>query len=408
MSYSTNTSQVMSGQNLFLLAGLAALAALATNIILPAFAYISSELGVDPRRAGLTLSSFFLAYSVGQLVVGPLADRFGRKPVVIGGLALFIGGSLLCACAPTFSWLIAGRVVQAVGASAAFVLSRAIARDLYNGEALSRALALIMVAMSAAPGFSPLVGTLLGELLGWRFIFVGVGLFAVVLGWVYVRRMGETTPPSSITQPLEIKTIAIGYGQLLCDTRFIYPTIVVSLTIGALYTFFAAAPVVLVNEFGLSQLQFGIYFAATVFVVFGAGYLAPRLAHRWGAIQTVLLGAVLALAGNLLALNSATNPDLVAITTGLVLFLFGMGLVNPLGTALALQPFKNQAGLASGLQGFLQMGCAAVCSFIASTLPLPQTLSLAVTMTATSSLALLMVFIIMLQRNKHKVANAAC
>lgn len=110
----------------------------------------------------------------------------------------------------------------------------------------------------------------------------------------------------------------------------------------------------------------------------------------------------------MLALNSAANPDLVTITAGLVLFLFGMGLVNPLGTALALQPFKNQAGLASGLQGFLQMGCAAVCSFIASTLPLPQTLSLAATMTATASLALLMVFIIMLQRNKHKVANASC
>ena len=139
--------------NPVLLAGLAALGALATNIILPAFPQIGASLGVSSQELGLTLSSFFVAFAFGQLLVGPLSDRFGRKWHVLGGLAVFVAGSVLCALAGTLPVLILGRVIQAFGACAASVLSRAIARDLFDGEALARALALTMIAMAAAPAF---------------------------------------------------------------------------------------------------------------------------------------------------------------------------------------------------------------------------------------------------------------
>src|SRR5438034_9608541 len=125
----------LTGGILFLLAGLAALGALATNIILPAFPRIGASLGVSSQELGLTLSSFFVAFALGQLLVGPFSDRFGRKWLVLGGLVVFAAGSVLCAFADTLPFLVLGRVIQALGACAASVLSRAIARDLFEGEA---------------------------------------------------------------------------------------------------------------------------------------------------------------------------------------------------------------------------------------------------------------------------------
>ena len=398
----SESPQVLTGPILFLLSGLAALGALATNIILPVFPSIGADLGVASRDLGLTLSSFFIAFAVGQLLAGPLSDRFGRKPIVILGLATFVMGSAVCTLASTLEIVIAGRVIQALGAAATFVLARAIARDLFDGEALGRALALIMIAMAAAPGFSPLIGTGLGTLLGWRLIFAGVAVFALALAIFYMHTMGETQP-SDARKPLRIRAIGVAYGALLRDRCFIYPALSVSLTVGILYAFFATAPAILIAELGLTGLQLSLYFAATVFIVFAAGFLAPRLAHRWGQARIALLGAAIALIGNLVALALAATPSLISVTGGMALFLLGMGLVNPLGTAIALQPFKQQAGLASALQGFLQMACAAIASTVASTLPLPPTLALAATMVVGSVLALVVLIPVITRRTHHEV-----
>jgi DHA1 family bicyclomycin/chloramphenicol resistance-like MFS transporter len=385
------STRALTGLALFQLAGLAALGALATNIILPVFPDIGAHMDVEARDLGLTLSSFFIAFAVGQLFAGPLADRFGRKPIVVTGLATFIVGSTVCALSSTLEVLIVGRVIQSLGAAAAFVLARAIARDLFDGKALGRALAMIMIAMAAAPGFSPLIGTGLGTMMGWRFLFTGVALFALVLGIFYVRNLGETLPGSD-RQPLCLSNVVQTYVGLTRDRRFIFPALSVSLTLGMLYAFFAAAPASFISELGLTGLQLSLYFAGTVFVVFGAGVLAPRLAHRWGQAWGAMIGAVLSLAGGLVILSLASTPNLMFITGGISLFLLGIGIINPLGTAIALQPFRQQAGSASALQGFLQMASAAIGSSVASTLPLPPTLALAVTMTGGLILAVLFVF----------------
>lgn len=371
---------------LFLLAGLAALGSLATNIILPAFPQIGAELDVSPRELALTLSSFFVAFAFGQLLVGPLSDRFGRKWLVLGGLATFVLGCLVCALASDISVLILGRIIQALGACAASVLSRAIARDLFDGEALARALALTMIAMAASPGFSPLIGSALGGLFGWQTIFVGVAAFAAVLAACYWKMLGETHPVER-REALSLSAVGVAYARLATDRRFILPALAVSLIIGALYTFFAAAPAVLISVLGLTGLQLALYFAATVVIVFAAGFLAPRLARRWSPVAAGALGLGFAVAGSAFILAFARAPDLVTITTGLTLFLFGMGLINPLGTAIALQPFGREAGMASALLGFLQMGCAALGSTGASVLPMPPTVSLAAIMLGASLLA---------------------
>ncbi len=355
----------LTGRLLAVLAGLAALGPLSTNIILPAFPRMASELGVDTRDMGLVLSSFFLAFAIGQLLAGPVSDRWGRRAPVLGGLALFIVGCLVCAWAPTLPLLVAGRVIQALGVCAAAVLSRAIARDLFEGEALSRTLALTMVAMAAAPGFSPLLGSAMEYGPGWRASFALVAALGLVLALAYVAAVGETHPADRRAAATPAAVLR-GYADLARDRRFIRPALAVSVVIGGLYAIFAATPAMLMGRIGLSALQLGLFFACTVFVVFAAGMLAPRLAHRFGAAGVARAGCAVALAGALTSLAGGEDSGLPQFTAAVALYLFGMGLVNPLGTAMALGPFSRQAGLASSLLGGLQMACAGGMTALAS------------------------------------------
>lgn len=375
----------LSGELLFLLAGLAALGALATNIILPAFPEMGADLGASVKELSATLSSFFVAFALGQLLVGPLSDRFGRSRLVLGGLLVFVAGSALCALATTLPQLICGRVIQALGVCATSVLSRAIARDLFDGAALARALSLTMVAMAAAPGFSPLLGGAISRWLGWRATFGLVAVLAVVLAMHYLARLGETHAADK-RSPLSLSATASSYRQLLRDRRFIAPALAVSLVIGALYAFFAMAPAILMTGFGFSPLALGLFFAATVFVVFGAGLMAPRLAQRWGPLRAASAGITIALAASIaLLIGPAEVYFFSAALTG---FLLGMGLVNPLATAMALQPFGRQAGAASALLGFLQMGCAALAVSIGAALDFPAYAALGMMLSTSLALSL--------------------
>lgn len=395
----------LTGGILFLLAGLAALGALATNIILPAFPRIGASVGASSQELGLTLSSFFVAFAFGQLLVGPISDRYGRKWLVLGGLAVFAAGSVLCAFADSLSVLVFGRVIQALGACAASVLSRAIARDLFDGEALARALALTMIAMAAAPGFSPLLGSALDSRFGWRITFLVVASCGVALALYYWRSAGETHPANRRTF-LTASTVASAYGRLAVDPRFLFPAASVSFIIGGLYTFFAAAPAILMNGLGLTAFQLGLSFASTALIVFGAGLLAPSLAHRWGERTVGMIGLSIALAGSVSLFAFAAAPSFLSFTVAIALYLLGMGLINPLGTAIALHPFGRQAGLASALLGFLQMGLAAIGASLASVLPIQPSVSLAIILTTGSLLALLVFVPVALRRPQMETGGA--
>jgi DHA1 family bicyclomycin/chloramphenicol resistance-like MFS transporter len=373
----------VSGPIVLLLAGLAALGTLATNIILPAFPRMAAELGLTGTQLGILLSSFFLTFALGQLVVGPLSDRFGRRALVLGGLATFLAGSMIAAQADNLFWLVLGRVVQAMGACAASVLARAIARDLFQGETLGRVLSLTMIAGAVAPGFSPLLGSVLVDLSGWRASFAFVALCAAALALLYMHRVGETHPVEA-RSTLARGGVATSYRSLLVDGRFLLPALSVSMVLGGLFSFFAAAPGVLMGQFGLTPLQMGLSFAATVLIVFAAGFLAPLLARRHGNRTTGLAGLIIFAAGSLAMVAVASQPSYLTFTGALSIVLFGMGLINPLGTAIALQPFGRQAGSASALLGFLQMGSAAVGSALASAIPFSPSVSLTIVMMAAS------------------------
>jgi DHA1 family bicyclomycin/chloramphenicol resistance-like MFS transporter len=368
------------------LAGLAATGTLATNILLPSLPQMAASLNVTSAAVTSAITIFLAVFAVGQLAVGPISDRYGRRWPVLIGFAIFFAGSVWCALATDLTGLLIGRVIQAAGACATSVLSRAIARDMFSGAALARAMALIMIAMAAAPGFSPLLGGALDHTFGWRSEFVLVAAFAALGAVAYGTVFGETH--HATRTPLDPLAIAKTYLGLIADRRFVVPAATVSLILGGLFSMFSAAPRVLIEAMHFTPIQLGLFFAGTVLIVFAAGMLATRLAPRYGLDGPILGALLLAAAGSLaMLLVSLYAPTFLPFLAAMSVFLLGMGIVSPLGTAQALSPFGEKAGAASALLGFWQMMTAAIGVWLAATISQDALFALGVVLTVFSLVA---------------------
>jgi DHA1 family bicyclomycin/chloramphenicol resistance-like MFS transporter len=368
------------------LAGLAATGTLATNILLPSLPQMAVSLKVSSAAVTSTITIFLAVFAVGQLLVGPISDRYGRRWPVLIGFAVFFAGSVWCGLATDLPSLLVGRVIQAAGACATSVLSRAIARDLFSGPALARAMALIMIAMAAAPGFSPLLGGALDHYFGWRSEFALVAVFAGLGALAYGTVFGETH--HATRTPLDPLAIARNYIGLIADRRFVVPAATVSLIMGGLFSVFSAAPRVLIEAMHFTPIQLGWFFAGTVLIVFAAGMLATKLAPRYGLDRSIRGGLFAAATGGIaMLLVSLYSPSFLPFLGAMSVFLLGMGIVNPLGTAQALSPFGAKAGAASALVGFWQMMTAAIGVWLAATISHDALFALGVVLTLFSLVA---------------------
>jgi len=223
----------------------------------------------------------------------------------------------------------------------------------------------------------------------WRSPFAFVAAFGAALGFAYGLSVGETH--GGERTPIALKPILHGYGSLLRDRRFLVPAASVSLVIGGLFAVFTVTPAILVGGLGFSPLQLSLFYAGTVFIVFGAGFAAPRLAQRSSLATVTRLGLTVASGGCVLmaALALAGFQTLASYLLPILVFLFGMGMLNPIGTALTLTPFGERAGAASALLGFMQMAVAALAIVAATTMTTSALLALSIVLATTTTVAAL-------------------
>lgn len=345
-----------------LLAAITAMGQFATNIYLPALPAISAEMGATPAEAQLTLTAYLATFALTQLVYGPVSDRYGRRVVLIFGLAVFVGGCIVCLLSPGVVVLIVGRVLQAFGGAACTVVARAVVRDSFDGPALQKVMALIAVLFALVPGLSPLFGALLQEFAGWRSIFAVTGAIAALVAVLMVARLPETL--SRRLPRLDARELARGYAIVMGDRtfrRFAVPNMMI---FAAMFAFFGGSPRTFIVFLGVTPTEYGFYppLASVGFVI--GGLVVRALTGRLDSVGICRLGLASVLAactfGYVMPLLGYV--DKFVLIGAVVAFVSGLGIFLPTAMANALQLFPDRAGTASAMMGFLQMAGAGIGS----------------------------------------------
>ena len=348
-----------------LLALLTAIGPLSTDMYLSSLPDIGRQLNAGPAQVQLTLSVFLVGFAVGQIIYGPLSDRYGRRPVLIAALLLYTCACLICTFARSIEMLIAARALQAIGGSGAVVLARAVVRDLYSGARAGRELSLMGAIMALAPVVAPPVGGLLQTAFGWRanfFVALAGGLVLAALVWWMLPETLRHRAPERVSPASMLRV----YRTIARHKGFLAHLGMIAASYAGLFAWISGSPFVLQDLYGVSPLGFGIAFALACLGFMTGASLATRLVTRIGLGRTMGFGALALASGGLLmtaavALGIASVALLVASTA---IYLFGIGLVLPQAMAGALTPFPDRAGAASSLMGFVQQASAAVLGTI--------------------------------------------
>ena len=341
-----------------LLAAAAALGQFSTSIYVPSIPAMVDDLPASERALQLSIAAYLVPLAFLQLVLGPVSDRYGRRPTLCAGFAIFLVGTGLCIAAQDIGLLIVGRVLQGVGACAGLVVSRAVARDLFDGSRLVKAMSIIAIVFAVVPGVAPLLGGVIQDLLGWRATFVTTALVGAATAWLVLLKIPETLRAG--LDRLSVRAGAAAYRPMLQSGRFGLLALVSACPLVGLFAFLAGGPLFLIDEIGLTPTQFGVYppMAITGFVA--GAMLANRLAATAPIDRLLVAGAAAnaAGAGIALVLRGFGLLDEITLVLCMWLFLSGMGMVLPLASAGAIRPFSDRAGSASALLGFAQMGGA--------------------------------------------------
>ena len=381
-----------------LLAAAVALGPLATDMYLPALPQIGSDLGTDTGQVQLTLSLYFAGFALAQLVCGPLADRFGRKPVMVAGFLVFALASLGCAFATSIETLQLCRFLQALGGSAGPVLGRAAIRDIYTPREAARILAILASIMALAPAIAPSLGGLMVAGLGWSAIFLVLAAYAVVMAAVVAYGIPEPMRPEH-RQPLKPCHLLRNYRTIATDRSFLGYTLTNAAIYGGLFAFLSGSAFVLIDFLGVEPQHFGLYFACMVAGYVIGNLISVRLGQRLLPDQILVRGLLVAVAGGvsmaLLAYSEVFNVWAVILPQAL--FMIGTGLVLPQTMAGALANFPTMAGSASALFGFTQMAIAAGAGVLVGQLHDGTSLVMATVIAACAAVALAL-YLLLVQR----------
>lgn len=358
---------------------------------LPSFPEIEAEFGVSRALLSQSLAFYLAAFAISTLVLGPLADRLGRRRVILGSLLFYIAASVGCAMAADYGSFLFYRLLQGVAAGGGLVAGRAMIRDVYNPQDAQRAMSQVMMLFALAPAIAPVIGGWLHDAFGWHSVFYFLAIYSGLVFLLVLLRIPETLAPA-LRQSFHPVNVARVYGRALVHRRFLSLVFIVSGYFGGMFLYIAGAPTLIFDFLHLQSGDFGLMFVPMVMGMISGSGLSARLAHRWPPERTVKLALTLMTVGTVL--NVAQSlwllPMVVTSVAPLVLFACGIGLAMPAMTVLSLDCFPHHRGTASALQGFVQMMVNALIASLA--VPL---LSLAPSHMALGQLALLVTSLVL-------------
>jgi DHA1 family bicyclomycin/chloramphenicol resistance-like MFS transporter len=343
-----------------LLTALVSFGAISNNMYLPSMPAMARDLATSDAGVMLTLSAFLVGFGGGQLIHGPLSDRFGRRPILIAGLVLYAVAAGVSVAAPDIELLLAARFILGLGAAAAQVLPRAVVRDIYDPASAARVLSIMAAVFSIAPAAAPFIGGLLDPVIGWRGIFavqLAIGLAAlcaVLIGF------GESLREKDLTA-MQPRRMAANYGTLLANRAFLGHALCVAFLFAGMFAFHSGSAFVLIEMMGISTQLYGVLFMIVVGGYVTGTVISARITMRFGMARMIVAGTSIALggAGLMLTLALVGVGGAAAIIGPMTVFLFGFGIATPNAIAAAIGPFPEKAGSASAMVGFMQQGAGA-------------------------------------------------
>ena len=362
---------------------------LGSNIYLPGLPDIARDLDTTISAAQTLVAAYLGAFAFAQLVMGPLSDRFGRRPTILGGLGLFTLASVLCAAVPDIGTLLIARFAQAAGACATIVVGRAMIRDTSEGVAAARAMSWLAIAMGVGPATAPFIGGFLTAWFGWQSTFLATAVIAAGVLVFVIFDLEETLPPS-MRNPPRAGQLLFAYGRLARNPVFVGYSLIVSFASGAMQAYLTSVPIVFLVLMNVSPELFGFYIMImpTLYVV--ATYTSRRLSVRMSIDRIILMGVACSATGGLLQLLfglwGVTTP--YPVLFAFAISNFGTGLVLANCYAMALSTVSPAiAGQASALGGFMHMGWGAVLSFVVAKMEHTSSLQLGIAQIVTTWLA---------------------
>lgn len=349
---------------LVLIVTMAAMGPLGMHIFLPSMPGLQAVFATDYATVQLTLTLYFAAFAGAQLIYGPLSDRFGRRPVILAGLGLFLAGNLACMLAQSIAALIAGRVLQAVGACAGMSLGRAIVRDVYPRERAASMMAYVTTAIVVAPMIGPTLGGIIDVTLGWRYTFGFVFILGAAIFIASVFALEETHKHRGAVASLG--DMLGSYGHLLARREFLGYALQTACMVSAFFGFLGAAPYVVITLMGRPPSEYGFYFMFIAGAFMAGNFTAGRITPRFGIDRMIRIGGAVTVTGVVVQASIVFAGWLTPLSffAPMVMTAYGNGLSMPNANVGAVSVDPARAGAAAGLTGFLQMGFGAVVSHL--------------------------------------------
>jgi DHA1 family bicyclomycin/chloramphenicol resistance-like MFS transporter len=333
----------------------------------PSMPAIAAAFGTTPAMVQQTLTVYLIAYALAQFAYGPLSDRFGRRPVVIVGLSIYVAGCILAGLSRSIEIMLVARVLEGIGACAGSASSRAIVRDTHIGAPAARIMSMIGMGLAVAPAVGPVVGGYMQVWFGWQSIFVLLSVAGALVLLVAAAWLPETNPAPN-RSATQLAGMTRNYGALLGNRRYLGYVALLACTSAGTYNYVALSPFVLINTLGLTPAQFGWTPAVLMVPYLVTSGIGAHLLGRVHAETFVRMGCGVATLGALLLCGvvQAGFVTLPSIILPMMLWMVGIAMLTPGATVGALAPFPAIAGSAAALMGFAQMAAGAAGSFAAA------------------------------------------